>query len=599
MKTAEYIARRLAAWGIDTCFTVTGGAAMHLNDAFGAEPGTTVHYHHHEQACSMAAEGYARIAGRPAVVNVTAGPGGINALNGVFGAYTDSIPMVVVAGQVRRDTITTLASVPGLRQLGDQEARMVEMVRPITKWARLVDDPQQLLTLVDEAVMAAVTGRPGPAWLDVPVDVQGADLPGADPGLPLPVMGRPAMTPANAVERVLDRLAEAERPVLVVGTGVRAARVGHLVEGLAEALGVPVATAWTHDTIASDHPHYAGRPGTIGTRAGNFVVQSSDLLIVLGSRLNIRQVSYNWGAFAADAELIWVDIDEAELRKPHVAADLPVVADLAEFVPNLMGAASARGLEPRWEWLAWCRDIRARFEPRDADYEVRPDGINAYHLMGALSELLLADHVVVCGDATACIVPFQRLALRGSMRMFSNSGCASMGYDLPAALGAAVAAPDRPVICLAGDGSLMMNVQELQTLAASSADLLVLVLDNGGYLSIKQTQRNFFGRECGASPESGVTFPDFRRLADGFGLPVTVLDPDGDWRGQLAGSLAGRGPRVCVARLDREQEFEPRLRSRMVEGRIMTPALDDMYPHLSADVLAEVRESAPGRRPVG
>jgi acetolactate synthase-1/2/3 large subunit len=594
VKAAEFIARRLAVWGIDTCFTVTGGGAMHLNDAFGAEPGIAVYYHHHEQACSMAAEGYARIAGGPAVVNVTAGPGGVNALNGVFGAYTDSIPMVVVAGQVRRDTLTTLASVPGLRQLGDQEARMVEMVRPITKWARLVDDPGQLPALVDEAVVQATTGRPGPVWLDVPVDVQGADIPGADPDAPLPDAA-PAVASAVVVAEVLDRIEAAARPVLLVGTGVRSAGVAHLVEPLAEALGVPVVTAWTHDTVASDHPHYAGRPGTIGTRAGNFVIQSSDLLLVLGSRLNIRQVSYNWGSFAAGADLVWVDIDEAELRKPYVSADLPVVADLADFVPALLAAASTRRLDTRESWLAWCQDIRARFEPRDADYPVRPGGINAYHLVGALSEAIRDDAVVVCGDATACIVPFQRLAVRGSMRLFSNSGCASMGYDLPAALGAAVAAPGRPVVCLAGDGSLMMNVQELQTLAASGADVLVLVLDNGGYLSIKQTQRNFFGREYGASPESGVTFPDFGRLAEGFGLPVVVLDPDGDWRAQLSGALAARGPRVCVARLDRVQEFEPRLRSRMVDGRITTPALDDMYPHLPDEVLSAVRASAPGR----
>ena len=344
MKAAEFIARRLSVWGIDTCFTVTGGGAMHLNDAFGAEPGIAVHYHHHEQACSMAAEGYARIAGRPAAVNVTAGPGGINALNGVFGAYTDSLPMVVVAGQVRRDTITTLASVPGLRQLGDQEARMIEMVRPITKWARLVDDPNQLPALVDQAVLQATTGRPGPVWLDVPVDVQGADIPGADPEAPLPTATSVETIPSDAIDQVLDRVEAAVRPVLLVGTGMRIAGVGHLVEGLAEALGIPVVTAWTHDTIATDHPHYAGRPGTIGTRAGNFVVQSCDLLIVLGSRLNIRQVSYNWGAFAADAQLIWVDIDEAELRKPYVAADLPVVADLGGFAPALLEAAAARGL---------------------------------------------------------------------------------------------------------------------------------------------------------------------------------------------------------------------------------------------------------------
>lgn len=334
MKGSEFIARRLAHWGIDTCFAVTGGGAMHLNDSFGAEPGIAVHYMHHEQACAIAAEGYARLAGRPAVLNVTSGPGAINALNGVFGAFTDSIPMVVVAGQVRRDTIAPLAGFPALRQLGDQEARLVEMVAPITVSAELVSDPALLPLQLDRAVLAACSGRPGPAWLDVPVDVQGADLPDADPFAPLPSPPPPPALDAAVYAQVLARLAAARRPLILAGTGIRAAGVTESLVPLAEALGVPVATGWTHDTIPSDHPLFAGRPGTIGTRAGNFIAQNADLVLVLGSRLNIRQVSYNWREFAPQATLIWVDVDEAELRKPYLIPALPIHADLREFVPG-------------------------------------------------------------------------------------------------------------------------------------------------------------------------------------------------------------------------------------------------------------------------
>jgi acetolactate synthase-1/2/3 large subunit len=593
VKVAEYVARRLVAWGLDTCFTVTGGGAMHLNDAFGGVEGIRVRYMHHEQACAIAAEGYARVSGRPAIVNVTSGPGSLNAFNGVYGAFTDSVPMIVVAGQVRRDTNAELEGLPQLRQLGDQEARVLEMIAPITVWAGAVNDPTQVESLVDAAVVQATSGRPGPAWLEIPVDVQGLDVPGLDPEAPLPL--RVAMAPpaADVVDDVVDRFASSRRPLILAGTGVRSAGVSDLLPSLARALGAPIATGWTHDTIATDDPYYAGRPGTIGTRAGNFILQSCDLLLVLGSRLNIRQVSYNWSQFAPDASIVWVDIDDQELTKPYIRPDVGVVADLSDFVPTLLSAATSHVPGDHDAWLTWCRDVRSRYEPKDCDYPVRSGGINAYHLVSALGGFLGGDHVVACGDATACIVPFQVLPVTAGMRLFSNSGSASMGYDLPAALGAATAAPERRIVCLAGDGSIMLNLQELQSLRAwDDLDVLLIVLDNGGYLSIKQTQQNFFGREFGASEVSGVTFPNFSDVAHGFGLPVTTLDPDGDWRTQLKQCVEATGSRVCVARLDRQQEFEPRLKSRMVDGVIRTPPLDDMFPHLSDDVLRDVRSSA-------
>jgi acetolactate synthase-1/2/3 large subunit len=425
------------------------------------------------------------------------------------------------------------------------------------------------------------------------MDIQGADIGSADPEGPLPEVEATVPPPATRVYAdVLARIDAARRPLILAGTGVRAAGVAELLVPLAEALDVPVATAWTHDTIASDHRLCAGRPGTIGTRAGNFIAQSADLLLVLGSRLNIRQVSYNWKEFAPHATIIWVDIDEAELRKPYVVPDLPVMADLRDFVPGLLEAASSRPPTRHGQWAAWCGEIRSRFEPRESDYPARPGGINPYHLVAALGGMLDHRHVVVCGNASACIVPFQIMPVSAGMRLFSNSGSASMGHDLPAALGASVAAPDRPVVCLAGDGSLMMNLQELQTLAAWHPDLLLVILDNHGYLSIRQTQQNFFEREFGASPSSGVMFPDFARVAEAFDLRVTRLEQDGDWRKQLADVVSARGPRVCIAPLDRDQEFEPRLKSRMREGRITTPSLDDMFPHLDDKTLTEVRESA-------
>lgn len=590
MKVAEYVMARLAFLGVQQAYCVTGGAAMHLNDALGAEPGIVTRYLHHEQACAIAAEGYARTAGRPALVQVTAGPGSLNALNGVFGAFTDSVPMVVVSGQVRTDTLVTRTGPEGLRQLGDQELRTVDVVRPVAKWVEQADTPDQVPDLVDQAWVAAMSGRPGPAWLDVPIDVQGAQI-DADPHLPRPAVGT-VDAQLDSVQEVIDLLRSARRPVILAGTGVRVAAVESELVALAEWLQVPVVTAWTHDTIATDHPLFAGRPGTIGTRAGNLVVQASDVVVVLGSRLNIRQVSYNWDSFAEHAKIAHVDIDPAELRKHYLRSDLAVVADLRAWLPAALDAATKVDVPDRAGWLGWIADVRSEYEPRWNDYPERAEGINAYHLLMELGRLITSEHVVVSGDATACIVPFQVLPLPAGARLFSNSGCASMGYDLPAAIGAADARPTARVVCLAGDGSVMMNLQELQSIADSGRDIAVVILDNGGYLSIKQTQRNFFGRDFGNAPSSGVGFPDFAAIARAFGLPVTELVQGGEWKARWRDFVSETGPRLCVAHLDVEQEFEPRLRSRMTEAGIVTPPLDDMYPHLDAAELDRVRREA-------
>ena len=593
MKASDYIAARLSFLGISDVFSVTGGAAMHLNDAFGCHPDIAVHYMHSEQACAMAAEGYARISWEPAAVCVTAGPGAINAMNGVFGAFTDSIPMVIVSGQCRSDTLTSTAGTSDLRQFGDQELRTEAMVRPITKWVTTVTDVELLPGLIEQAYVVCISGRPGPVWIDIPVDIQAQDV-AADPNKPLRKQNAPRATPADNVEArgVIQALSKSHRPLILAGTGIRAAQVESLLPRLARASNVPVVTAWTHDTMDSHNELFAGRPGTIGTRAGNLAVQSADLLLVLGSRLNIRQVSYNWDSFATNARIIYVDIDPAELNKPYLRIDEAIQADLRDFMPALVVAAEREPQASHSGWISWCARNRETLEPRVSDYRHDLEGINPYHFMMALSDQLLSNTIVVCGDATATIVPFQVMKIRDGIRLMSNSGCASMGYDLPAALGASSSAPANPVVCLAGDGSVMMNLQELQTLSASEANLLLVILDNDGYLSIKQTQDNFFGRSHGSSPSSGISFPDFARVASAFNLSVTELHDSQDWAKDLHGAILGAGPRVCVVHLAGLQEFEPRLKSKMTPAGIVTPPLDDMYPHMDAETLQKHRMSA-------
>lgn len=587
MNLSERIADWLVQQGITQVFAVTGGGAMYLNQALGSHPGLQCTYLHHEQACAMAAEGYARIAGKPAVVMVTTGPGGINALNGVFGAYTDSIPMLVISGQVKRATCLDYTPVPGLRQLGDQEGPVLQMARPVTKLAEGVGSPEALMTLLPQALATAVGGRPGPVWLDIPLDVQSAEC----GPIPAPVF-TPPLTPATLQadgDQIAQRLAAAQRPLILAGTGVRLARAEQDLLAFAEAHGIPVATAWTHDLIASDHPLFAGRPGTIGTRPGNFCLQAADLVIVIGSRLNIRQVSYNWDTFAKNAYVVQVDVDPAELSKPLVQADLKITADARVFLQTLRERCQG-GLPSYAAWVAWCQDIRRRYGLQAP--EGKGSAIHPYALIDRVCAQLREDDILVCGNASACILPFQLAPLKQGQRLFSNSGSASMGYDLPAALGAATAAPHRRVICFAGDGSLQMNLQELQSLKSLGLNVLVVVIDNGGYLSIRLTHDNFFGRIVGATPASGVAFPDFARLATAFGLRAVDVHSSADLPA-LDAALQQDGPQLLAVTVDPEPGFEPRIKSRALpEGGFATPELDDMFPFLPAEEVAAVRAEA-------
>lgn len=590
MRLSERIADWLAEQGIEQVFTVTGGGAMYLNQALGSHPRLRCTFMHHEQACAMAAEGYARISGKPAVVMVTTGPGGINALNGVFGAFTDSIPMLVISGQVKRETCLEYTPVPGLRQLGDQEGPIVAMAKPVTKFAASVGSPEALATLLPEAFALATGGRPGPVWLDIPLDVQMAECP------PLPVVRSglrqfPETVAADG-ERVRTLLQQAHRPLILAGTGVRLAGAERALLDFAERHGIPVATAWTHDLIASDHPLFAGRPGTIGTRAGNFCTQNADLVLVLGSRLNIRQASYNWASFAKNARVIQVDIDPAELAKPFVQADVRIVADAADFLEILGRACAADPLPDYSPWADWCRSIRLRYPVFSAPLQSPAGKIHPYALVERVFNQLRDDDVIVCGNASACILPFQIGKLRAGQRMFSNSGAASMGHDLPAAIGAALAAGGRRVVCFAGDGSLQMNIQELQTLKTLGLNLLIVLIDNGGYLSIRQTHENFFGRIVGATPASGVEFPDFSQVAAAYGLPSVTVATAADLPA-LDAALVCDGPRLIAAQVEPAVGFEPRIKSRALpEGGFSTPELDDMFPFLPPSELEAVRREA-------
>jgi acetolactate synthase-1/2/3 large subunit len=611
MRVADFIARRLSVLGVTDVYMVTGGAAMHLNDAFAMGYPGHVHCLHHEQSCAIAAESYARITNRPAVVNVTAGPGGINAINGVFGAFVDSIPMIVVSGQAKRETLTINAGVPGLRQLGDQEVDIIRMVSGVCKRAVVVQDVLSILDQVDHAYIEATTGRPGPVWLDIPIDVQASLLPEEydlllTRPLPTPEQFSVAVGPVAAdhdIKTIAKRLLLSKRPILYVGSGIRLSESYDEFLDFLEQWPLATVTGWnSNDLLWDDHPSYCGRPGTVGNRAGNFAVQYSDCVVTVGCRLNIRQVSFNWNSFAKNAWKCHVDIDRAELDKPTLQTNLKVHATIKGFFPRLsvaLAALSSDGLQPLesfapWDlWRSWLKEQLMHFSPVKSALPPKQEGVNPYRFIHQLTSKLDPGATIVCADGTACVVGFQASIVKAGQRLFHNSGCASMGYELPAAIGA-FHAKSEPIICIAGDGSLMMNLQELAIVGGFNLPIGIYLLNNKGYHSIRQTQSNYFpGNAVGCGIESGLVFPDFECLCKGFGLPYFKSSSESTLLQDIEQSLAEGGPYLHEIVLDLDQGFTPKLSSRkLADGSMTTSDLEDMSPFLDESEMTRIKTEA-------
>lgn len=597
IKVSDFIFQYLVEkYGIHQCFMVTGGGAMHLNDSIGHTKGLSYVCNHHEQASAIAGEGYYRASGKLPVVCVTTGPGGTNTITGVLGEYLDSIPGLYISGQIKTSTYKHTYPYLKLRQLGDQEADIVSIVKPITKYAKTIYNPLDVKYELDKAIAIALDGRPGPVWLDIPLNVQGAMVDETqfkqfDPSEIVDPVKHSLVD--EQIKQLLKKIKNTKSPVIYVGNGVRLAKRENEFIAMVEKLNIPVVTAISgSDIIWYNHPLCYGKPGICGDRIGNIMVQNSDLLIIMGTRLSIRQVSYAYDLLAPKSYKVMVDIDMAEMEKPTLSIDMPIHVNLSEFIDKMNIAIDNENNLPQFEnWRKWGRTVESKLPSLVDDNPSQPGYTNSYIFADELFKQLKAGDVVVTGNGTAYTCTYQAMKVKKGVRVFANQGCAAMGYGLPASIGACVSNESGRTICVTGDGSIQMNIQELQTVVTNKLPLKIFVLENESYLAIKTTQTSFFGGHfTGSDPNSGVVCPNMQKIAAAYGIPYTSCRSNGEELIKvISDTLNSKGSMICEIHMHPLQTLFPKSASFMDKktGKMTSAPLDKMKPFLDEELQEE------------
>jgi acetolactate synthase-1/2/3 large subunit len=585
MRVADYLMSRLADAGAAHVFLLPGGGAMYLNDALVCEKRLTPVPCHHEQACGIASEAWGRVRETFGVCMVTTGPGATNVITPVAGAWIESIPMLVISGQVKRPD--RLAGRP-LRQGGVQEVDIVPMVKTITKYAVTVDDPKQIRYHLERALFEMKDGRNGPVWLDIPLDVQAAPInPDELPGF------TPDVTPATALNalagEIMAMIRKAERPLLLAGHGVRLSGAAKAFTAQAERLQIPVATTWNAlDLLPWEHPLCAGRPGVVALRGANFAVQNCDLLISIGCRLDNIITAYNPRGFARGAKKIVIDVDHNEIDKLDMDIALSVTADAREFIEALARVEMPVAQTDTAPWIERCADWKRRYPVNGGQPFPERSRINHYHFVSALSDAIPPDTLVSTGSSGLAVEVFYTVFRnKPGQRVFLTSGLGSMGYGLPAAIGACLANAGKPMVAVESDGSLQLNLQELATLVAQKLPITLIIMNNGGYASIRNTQRNYFSeRYVGTGPEAGLMLPDLEKVASTYGLPFMRISDAGDFP-TLAEALQRPTLRLIEVVLTPNETLSPKVAALpQADGSMLSMPLEDMSPLLSLEQLS-------------
>ena len=624
MKLSDFVADFLVENNIKNGFTVVGGGAMHLNDSFGHKDGLDILYCHHEQACSIAAEAYARLNNKPALVNVTTGPGGINALNGVVSAYLDSLPMIVISGQVRYDTSIAYAKKydkANLRSLGDQEFNIVDTVKTMTKYAVLIENPDDIKYHLERALYLSTHGRMGPVWIDIPVDFQAAIIDtdnlksyiGTKENSEDISNNEVADFNDKKIKEVLDILKNAKRPIIYAGYGIRLSGGYEVFRRVIDKLNIPVVTYWNAiDLIETDNRLYVGRGGNMGDRAGNFAVENADVILAIGTRLSIRQVGYNYKEWAKNAKVIMVDIDKEEFKKHTIHVDVAIHSDAKLFLEaldvvanaNLVGddilsscvganacrARTCMGEHCEPSWLTTCNNWKEKYKVVDIDkYNKKKDFVNVYAFIDYLSKSLPKGSLTAVSNGACCVVGSQSFYIKDGTRFHNNSATASMGYGLPASVGACISNNKNETYCLEGDGSIMMNLQELQTIVTNKLPIKVFLINNEGYHSIRITQGNLFKEhtKVGIGEESkDLSFPKFEKIANAFGIKYMSAHTDDEMKKVVEEAIKESGPLFVEIFTDKEQVWEPKSSAKKLpDGTLVSPPLYDMEPFLPEEEL--------------
>ncbi len=590
MKLSDYVFRVVADIGVKHVFLVPGGGAMHLNDSLSHCNGVDFVCNLHEQASAIAAENYSKATNHLGVALVTTGPGSTNAITGLAGAWLDSTPCLFLSGQVKRaDRMFTPDGTPlGVRQVGMQEVDIVSIVRPLTKYAVTVDDPGSIRYHMEKALHLAQSGRPGPVWIDIPLDVQ------ASPIDPETLRGFDPSECEYAVFSQIDlqvlvgetiiALNKSERPMLLAGNGIRLARAEKEFLELVEVLDIPVESTWLAiDLIADDHPLFVGRPGSLAPRGANFAVQNCDFLLALGARLDRVITGYSPERFARAAHKVMVDIDPFELGKMGDSIQTKVQADAGEFIRALLGRKSEIERKDRSSWKQRCADWKTRY-PVILPEHRKPEGpVSMYHLAEALQEVLPANTPIVSGSSGSAIELFLlALRVKAGQRVFHTTALGAMGFGIAASIGVCMANGRRPVVCVDGDGGFQFNIQELETVSRLKLPITFFVLNNGGYASIRISQTNFFGApSIGCSPETGQTLPNITKVAQAYGLQTDIIRDQCNLRADLRRVLGRGGPLVCDTIILPDEFRGPRLSSvQRPDGSFVSKPLEDLFPFL-------------------
>lgn len=583
MKLSDHVFDFLADKGVKRVFVLTGGGAMHLDDSLGRSARIEYTCFLHEQALAIAAEASGQFANFPGVGLVTSGPGATNTVTAVTAAYFDSTPVFMVSGQCKR---ADLKGDSGVRQRGSQEVDIVSMVSGVTKYAVTILEPDSIRFHLEKAWHLATSGRMGPVWLDIPLDVQAATIePDSLEGF-VPGCGRPLAPSAAQVSEVASLLAAARRPLILAGNGIKLAGAVEEFSRLIESREIPAVLTWKAvDFLDHSHPLNFGSPGIIGCRTANFLVQNCDLLLVIGSRLEPSITAFNSAGFAPHAKLVMVDIDEAEIRKIR-RTDVPVVADAGEFL-RALAALPHPAPNDRSRWLSYARDLKARYPVVLEEYRKPGESIDLYVFTDLLSDHLTSDDVITPESSGAAgEITYQAIRVKKGQQIKNAAGLGSMGFGLPYAIGACLTTGKRTIL-INGDGAFQLNIQELQTLARLGLPVKMFILDNDGYASIRATQRNLFdGFYVGSGTASGLTMPDVAAIARAYGIRAERADTCEELPAAIARTLKGGDPALCLIRVSQVQVTAPRVQSmKTPEGSMISKPLEDMWPYLPPDEL--------------